>query len=135
MKIVDILTKFIFKTKEIYNRYTGIGFILKRKQKNNYKVILKIIKEAKEEYQNEQLVGLCSVLLKSIKRNAKELEDGLSERIIFYYEIPKYIPEFNRKFFGIKNEHAYWWPIDDKKSRIEALDKLIHVYKQKIKSM
>jgi hypothetical protein len=119
MKIVDILTKFIFK----------------RKQKNKYKVILKIIKEAKKEYQDEPLGGLCSVLLKSIKRNAKELEDGLSEKILFYDEIPKYIPEFNIEFFGIKNNHDYWWPIEDKISRIEALNKLIHVYKQKIKSM
>lgn len=119
MKIVDILTKFIFKTK----------------QKNRYKVILKIIKEAKEDYQNEPLSGLCCVLLKSIKRNAKELEDGLSEKILFYDEITKYIPEFNKEFFGIKNNHAYWWPIEDKNSRIEALNKLIHVYKQKIKSM
>lgn len=49
-------------------------------------------------------------------------------------EVAKYIPEFNPIFLtGEEKPHFNaWWPTYDRKSRIEALDKLIAIYEQKI---
>jgi hypothetical protein len=49
--------------------------------------------------------------------------------------VAKYIPEFNPIVLTGKNKcygHP-WWLIEDKASRLEALDKLIAIYEQKIK--
>ena len=49
--------------------------------------------------------------------------------------VTKYIPEFNPSFLTGKccpHEHSWWHP-NDKISRLEALDKLIAIYEQKIK--
>lgn len=50
-------------------------------------------------------------------------------------EITKYIPEFNPIFLTgeAKFYSQAWWLKYDRKSRIEALDKLIAIYEQKIK--
>lgn len=50
-------------------------------------------------------------------------------------EITKYIPEFNPIFLtGIGQPYGHaWWPIEDRTARLEALDKLIEIYEQKIK--
>lgn len=43
-------------------------------------------------------------------------------------------PEFNRVFLGGENK-LYWWPMSDIESRIKAFDKLIEIYKNKIKQL
>lgn len=50
-------------------------------------------------------------------------------------QVAKYIPEFNPTFLtGEGNYYSYpWWPVEDRTSRLEALDKLIAIYEQKIK--
>lgn len=49
-------------------------------------------------------------------------------------KVTKYIPEFNPIFLtGQGNYYGRpWWPIVDRTSRLEALDKLIAIYEQKI---
>lgn len=85
--------------------------------------ILLDIKEAKELILNGQCDFLCYAF--------REVNDR-------YYcgsEVAMYIPEFNPFFLtGQGNYYGCpWWPIEDRTSRLEALDKLIAIYKQKIK--
>lgn len=49
--------------------------------------------------------------------------------------VTKYIPEFNPTFLAGKRRGYLegWWPVVDRASRLEALDKLIAIYEQKIK--
>ena len=85
--------------------------------------ILSDIKEAKELILNRKHSYLCQAFAE------------VNDRYFVGSEIAKYIPEFNpifltgeKKFFG-----DAWWLIGDRKSRVEALDKLIAIYEQKIK--
>ena len=52
-------------------------------------------------------------------------------------QVTKYIPEFNPSFLtGEEHYYSYpWWPVEDRASRLEALDKLIAIYEQKIKDL
>ena len=52
-------------------------------------------------------------------------------------QVTKYIPEFNASLLAEKkSDYSYpWWPVNDKASRIEALDKLIELYDCKIRQM
>ena len=47
-------------------------------------------------------------------------------------EIKKLIPELNRKFFNISHTCSFWWDLDDYSSRINAFNKLLECYKNKI---
>ena len=60
---------------------------------------------------------------------------GVNDRYFICSDIAKYIPEFNPIFLtGTCWPYGHaWWPTHDKASRIEALDKLIAIYEQKIK--
>lgn len=50
-----------------------------------------------------------------------------------YSYLQKLIPEFNPKFLNSSETdiHSYWWFRDDKRSRLEAFDKLINLYEKK----
>lgn len=51
--------------------------------------------------------------------------------------VGEYIPEFNSDFLAGESL-AYgepWWPINDRRSRLEAFDKLIEIYKDKIANL
>ena len=52
-------------------------------------------------------------------------------------DVAKYIPEFNPIFLTGKDADygRRWWPIGDRTARLEALDKLIAIYEQKIKDL
>lgn len=85
--------------------------------------ILSDIKEVKKLIINDEHYCLCL---------------AFAEVRFRYYtglEVAKYIPEFNPIFLtgGRKSYGQHWWLIQDKVSRIEALDKLIAIYEQKIK--
>lgn len=60
---------------------------------------------------------------------------------IYYSKIKDIIPEFIPKTFGLNIEHNYWWDdtfwwnVNDIDSRINAFDKLIEIYKNKIKEL
>lgn len=85
--------------------------------------ILSDIKEVKELIINGRQDFLCL---------------AFAEVSLRYYnglQVAKYIPEFNPIFLTGKNKfyNHSWWLIEDKASRLEALDKLIAIYEQKIK--
>lgn len=100
------------------------------------KQILKVLKYAKECVEEGKHAGLCSNL-------------AIAFGVILNIEIPKdrggaevadYIPEFKPETFegvdinpSIFLYQRFWWPITDKESRILAMDKLIEIYKQKVK--
>jgi len=51
-----------------------------------------------------------------------------------FLTIPFIIPEFNKDFLNAKyKEGGCWWDNNDEESRLKAFDKLIKVYKRKIK--
>lgn len=52
---------------------------------------------------------------------------------IYYSEIKHIIPEFIPETFGLNVEYNHlWWNSEDIDSRINAFDKLIEIYKNKI---
>ena len=87
------------------------------------KRILSDIKEAKKLILNKKHDYLCMAFA------------AVNDRYYAGSEVTKYIPEFNPVFLtGKENFYGHaWWPTHDKASRIEALDKLIAIYEQKIK--
>lgn len=87
------------------------------------KRILSDIKEAKKLVLDGSLNYLCSAFA------------AVNDRYLVSSEITKYIPEFNPIFLTgeAKSYGRAWWLNYDRKSRIEALDKLIAIYEQKIK--
>ena len=56
-----------------------------------------------------------------------------SEKYRNHVKIRERIPEFNREFLEAKTSYGrgVWWEVDDRKSRIEAFDKLIEVYSRR----
>lgn len=87
------------------------------------KRILSDIKEAKKLILNGRQNCLCYAFA------------HVSDRYFVGSEVVKYIPEFNPVFLTGEGKPygEVWWPSVDRKSRIEALDKLIVIYEQKIK--
>ena len=102
-----------------------------RKPKYPYEVIIKVLKNAKEIYNEYTGVGMCSCLVDAI---LKQPELNPEERtVLSYNKIIDYIPEYYPRFFGVKDYCMYWWPRYDSKSRNEAFDKLINLYEEKLK--
>lgn len=85
--------------------------------------ILSDIKKAKKLILNGKQKFLCHAFAK------------VNDRYYCGSVVAEYIPEFNPFFLIGKGEYYRypWWPIGDRVSRIEALDKLIAIYEQKIK--
>ena len=103
--------------------------------KEKYRIykILCWIRDAKKQYTKKRSrirCGLCSSLLETVSRyfslNIYGPERG----------IQLIIPEYTPEFFNVERSKVdgYWWPLDDVQSRINALDKLIQVYKDKLKN-
>lgn len=85
--------------------------------------ILSDIKQAKELILSNKCTYLCHAFAK------------VDNRYWTGMYVTKYIPEFNASFLTGEcclHEHPWWHP-SDKISRLEALDKLIAIYEQKIK--
>jgi hypothetical protein len=101
------------------------------KPKYPYELIIKVLKEAKEIYNQYSGVGMCSCLVDAILKQP-ELNPE-KHTVLPYSRITEYIPEHNPKFFGIKNYFMYWWPRYDRESRNKAFDKLINLYEAKLK--
>lgn len=96
-----------------------INYIKHWIERRRRKSILKDIKKAKDFYLSYKSNHMCFCF--------------------FYVDSKKYwnpdkireiIPEFNREFLGAKMpyDNGIWWGNDDRKSRIEAFDKLIEIY-------
>lgn len=87
------------------------------------KRILSDIKEAKKLILNGTQNYLCRAFAE------------VNDRYSVGSEVTKYIPEFNPIFLTGEGKYYCrpWWPIEDRTARLEALDKLIAIYEQKIK--
>lgn len=92
---------------------------------------LRLILRAKEVYlrwiiasRNRNItIGLCYSF------NIAAGQEGIVEPV--YEVIPEYNPVYlNAKY---KRPNPYWWPIKDATSRLDALDKLIELYKIRAK--
>ena len=103
--------------------------IIKRKQRKEIKLIIEYIKFAKKYYlkcvNNGTYIGMCLAF------NHASLNDRYYNKHITY----RLIPEFNPKFLNGNGNEPYWWLLKDSKSRINAFDKLINLYKTKIKEL
>lgn len=84
--------------------------------------ILSDIKEVKKLILNKKHDFLCLAFAE------------VSFRYFHGSQVTKYIPEFNPIFLtgGSQFYEQPWWPIEDRTARLEALDKLIAIYEQKI---
>lgn len=100
-------------------------------------VILEILLYARKEYNEEMkyalqiwgnmesCVGMCYFIKQGL--------NAYGVYIAHYTEIRYYIPEFYpENLGGIRGE--YWWHLEDFQSRINAFDKLIKIYKDKIEN-
>ena len=101
--------------------------------KPNYdkRIILGILYLAKERYLrditqiNTVYNGLCYHIAISI--------NNILGKTVTYSEINTVIPEFNLKTFNVNKETSsgFWWRLNDFGSRIDALNTLIQIYKNK----
>lgn len=103
--------------------------VYRRKQRKEIKLIIEYIKFAKKYYlkciNDGTYIGMCLAF------NHANLNKRYYNKHITY----RLIPEFNSKFLNGNGNEPYWWPLKDSKSRINAFDKLIKVYKTKIKEL
>lgn len=104
-------------------------FNKKHKPKSyNPELALEILKEAKDMFltysYRPSYFGMCFYLGKACDKAS----------IIHQINIPyieHLIPEFNRDFLKGR-AGLYWWPLEDRKSRLEAFDKLIAIYEEAV---
>ena len=100
------------------------------KTRNKYKEIIKWIKSAKKYYIDTSHIyptgGMCFAFNQTANKNYKNDT---------YDYIRNIIPEFNPIYLNVPSKMGYWWNFSDYKSRIEAFDKLINLYKTKIKEL
>ena len=91
------------------------------KERRRRKSILKDIKKAKDFYLRHESSYMCVCFSRVDYEKYGEGSDQICERI----------PEFNREFLNANKKSCFygaWWSSDDRKSRIEAFDKLIEIY-------
>ena len=98
-----------------------IDYIKQWKERRRRKSILKDIKKAKDFYlrHRSKFMYMC------FSEVSYEKYGGGSDQIC------ERIPEFNREFLNANRNPCFycvWWSSDDRKSRIEAFDKLIEIY-------
>lgn len=90
--------------------------------------VLDILIRAKEIYMCCSYRGMCSCISTSITQEF----DAQS----YWYQssdIQKFIPEFNVEFLEATTpDFPFWWHISDKQSRLNAFDKLIECYRNKV---
>ena len=98
--------------------------------RDRYKKILKWIKSAKKFYISYSFTngykGMCFALHMTGDRKLEACT---------YSYIQEIIPEFNPIYLDAPWQDGYWWASGDIESRIKAFDKLIHLYKIKLKEL
>lgn len=103
--------------KKIWNNFRDWLFYktISRKTK------LAILEMAKIIFEKHPVYGMCtSILIAS---------ETLLDRVAYTISLPKLLPQFNREYLGGNTIYGlYWWHPEDKKSRLEAFDKLIKLY-------
>lgn len=98
--------------------------------RNRYKKILKWIKSAKKCYINNTYVNTNRGMCFAFHVSGEYADDPLT-----YSYIQEIIPEFNPIYLDAPYQEGYWWALGDIESRIKAFDKLIHLYKTKLKEL
>lgn len=94
---------------------------------SNPELALEILKEARDLFLNNSdkyYFGMCFYIGKACDRAS----------VIHNVNIPyiEYlIPEFNRDFLD-GGVGLYWWPLEDRKSRLRAFNKLIAIYEEAV---
>lgn len=91
-----------------------------------YRGILNDIKSARSYYEEGVTDYMCHAFLRA---NHLKYYHGL--------DVCRYIPEFNSDFL-VGKHFVYgepWWPTNDRSSRLEAFDKLIEIYENKIANL
>lgn len=85
-------------------------------------LIVKVLKEAKTLYESGDSTGMCASINIALFNNG----------FVHVNNIQECIPKYDRKFLNAPNNNCYlwWWPKDDRESRIKAFDKLIGYYSQ-----
>lgn len=97
------------------------GYIKQWKERRRRKSILKDIKKAKDFYLMHRSPFMCVCFSAVSYEKYGGCPNQICERI----------PEFNREFLNANRKsfvYGAWWSSDDRKSRIEAFDKLIEIY-------
>lgn len=90
--------------------------------------ILDILIRAKEIYMCWDYKGMCSCISASITREFGEQHSWYQSS-----DIQKFIPEFNVEFLEATTpEYVFWWHVTDRQSRLNAFDKLIECYRNKV---
>ena len=99
-----------------------------KKEVISNELILEILKCAKEKYVERKDKGLCNYISTELYLRDK------TRHYAGYDDIEKIIPEYNREFLGATTEDtdAYWWREGEYQNRINAFDKLIKVYEEKL---
>lgn len=97
-------------------------YIKQWKERRRRKSILEDIKNAKGFYLRRECDFMCNCFFHVD-----------SNKYWHIYKVQAIIPEFNREFLKAKNPFpcGAWWDKKDRKSRIEAFDKLIEVYSKR----
>ena len=115
----------------------AIYWLLFNKPKYRLYEILCWIENTKNAYLKDVSSGLCLAFFYNLPSYfSKEFYIKLPGNIC--QRVSRIIPEYTPEYFGTKEiedgpEEGYWWDRADRQSRIEALDKLIQVYKEKLR--
>lgn len=101
--------------------------VINYKNRIKIKNALKTITRAKKYYLNNYSLYMCPCFILSISK------DGY----VTTADIVQEIPEFNPSTFGVTetNYKLAWWDSEDRTSRIEAFDKLIEIYEEKLRCL
>ena len=103
--------------KKIWNNFRE-WFFYKTISRNTKLTILEMAKMICERY---NYYGMCTCIY-----IASEI---LLSRPVYIINLAKLFPQFNREYLGRRTLGDYWWDLKDRKSRLEAFDKLIKLYK------
>lgn len=101
-----------------------INYIKQWMERRRRKSILEDIKKAKDFYLRHRSLFMCVCFSEVSYEKYGEGPNQICERI----------PEFNREFLNANRKsfvYGAWWSSDDRKSRIEAFDKLIEIYSRR----
>jgi hypothetical protein len=113
---------------KIGNLVKSIKILFNRKyvaKSSNPKLALAILREAKDlfiEDSDKYYSGMCVYIGKACDKISNKYQINIPS-------IKYLIPEFNRDFLD-GGVGLYWWPLEDRKSRLRAFNKLIAIYEE-----
>ena len=108
--------------RKIFKYINPFYWINRRKNKERYLIVLAAKYYFIDNNNAKRFFGLCY-----------SFNHVLSTYKYKYKNITDIIPEFNRKFLNAKHPtDPWWWDTDDYKSRINAFNKLLECYRNKM---